>query len=195
MGGTPRGEISSLSAHPAGSDSEDRIEKYALAVATRSANLSLPSGRTVPTRQAAVLHASGKVQVNGAGSRETIVLFSGDSIRTDEDSVANITAGGSSVLVMPNASIKFLGKMVELGEGSVSIATSEGMSAVAGGVIVTPAAGKISKFAVAENEGSVVIAACQDSVTVSDRQQTTTVPEGQETKRKNEESGRCRARS
>jgi hypothetical protein len=66
---------------------------------------------------AAVFHASGKVQVNGTGSRETTVLFSGDSIRTDEDSVANITAGGSSVLVMPNASIKFLGKMVELGGG------------------------------------------------------------------------------
>lgn len=138
---------------------------------------------------AAVLHASGKVQVNGAGSRETTVLFSGDSIRTDEDSVANITAGASSVLVMPNASIKFLGKMVELGEGGVSIATSEGMSAVADGFTVTPSAGKMSKFEVAENEDSVVIAARQGSVTVSDGQQTSTVPEGQETTRKKKRAG------
>ena len=58
---------------------------------------------------ATVLHASRKVQVNGAGSRAVTTLFSGDSVPTDADSVANIIAGGSSVLVMPNASVKFLG--------------------------------------------------------------------------------------
>jgi hypothetical protein len=133
---------------------------------------------------AAVLHASGKVQINGTGSRPTMALFSGDAVQTDEDSVANITARGSSVLVMPSASIKFLGKMVELREGGVSIATSNGMGAIADEFTVTPAAGKFSKFEVAENEDSVVIAARQGSVTVSDGQQTSTVPEGQETTRK-----------
>jgi hypothetical protein len=65
----------------------------------------------------AVLQAAGKVQVNGADSRKITTLFSGDSIKTDPDSVASIIATGSSVLVMPNASVKFLGNAVELTQG------------------------------------------------------------------------------
>jgi hypothetical protein len=74
-------------------------------------------GRTAGS--GAVMHASGKVQVNGAASREITTLFPGDSIETTEDSVANITSDGSSVLVMPNASVKFMGNDVEFGRGSI----------------------------------------------------------------------------
>jgi hypothetical protein len=137
----------------------------------------------------AVLRASGKVQVNGTGSREITTLFSGDTIQTDQDSVANITASGSSVLVMPNASVKFLGNSVELTQGGMSIATSAGMTALAGGLTVTPTAQKLSKFEVAEYEDSVVIAAREGDVTVSDGQQTSTVPEGQQTTRKKKRPG------
>jgi hypothetical protein len=77
-----------------------------------------------PTASGAVLRASGNVQVNGVGSREITTLFPGDSIQTTEDSAANIIAGGSSVLVMPNSLVKFVGHGVELTEGGVSVATS-----------------------------------------------------------------------
>jgi hypothetical protein len=60
-------------------------------------------GADSPTLSGATLHTSGKVQVNGIGRREITALFSGDSIQTTEDSVANIVADGSSVLVMQNA--------------------------------------------------------------------------------------------
>jgi len=133
-----------------------------------------------PGASGAVLHASGKVQVNGAGSREITTLFSGDSIQTAEDSVANIIAGGSSVLVMPNALIKFMGNGVELTEGGVSVATSEGMAVSAYGLTITPAAQKQSKYEVAESDDSVVVAARQGNVTVADGEQTSTVQEGQE---------------
>ncbi len=133
-----------------------------------------------PGASGAVLHASGKVQVNGAGSREITTLFSGDSIQTAEDSVANIIAGGSSVLVMPNALIKFMGNGVELTEGGVSVATSEGMAVSAYGLTITPAAQKQSKYEVAEADDSVVVAARQGNVTVADGEQTSTVPEGHE---------------
>jgi hypothetical protein len=83
-------------------------------------------GSNVASESKAVLRASGKVQVNGTGGREITTLFSGDTIQTDEDSVANITTSGSSVLVMPNASVKFLGNSVELTQGGMSIATSAG---------------------------------------------------------------------
>jgi hypothetical protein len=141
-------------------------------------------GADGPSTPKAVLHASGKVQVNGSDSRKITTLFSGDSIQTDGDSVANIIAGGSSVLVMPNASVKFLGNAVEVDQGDVAIATSAGMSAQADGLTITPAAKKQSKFEVADNEDSVTVAAQQGNVAVSDGQQTSTVQEGQETTQK-----------
>jgi hypothetical protein len=71
----------------------------------------------------------------------------------------------------------------------MAIATSAGMSALADGLTITPAAQKPSKFEVAEDEDSVVIAARQGNVTVSDGQETSTVPEGQETRRKKRAAG------
>jgi len=137
----------------------------------------------------AVLQASGKVQVNGNASGRTTTLFSGDVIETDEGSAANIIAGGSSVLVMSGAAVKFLGNGVELTQGGMAIATSEAMTATVDGLTITPAAQKFSKFEVAEDDDTVVIAARQGNVAVSDGQQTSTVPEGQETKRKKKKKG------
>jgi hypothetical protein len=139
-------------------------------------------GRTAGS--GAVMHASGKVQVNGTASREITTLFPGDSIEATEDSVANITSDGSSVLVMPNASVKFMGNDVELSEGGVSIATSEGMTVSADGLIISPAAQRQSKFEVVESDDLAVVAAREGSLSVADGQQTSTVPEGQKTARK-----------
>ena len=141
------------------------------------------------TSARAVLQASGRVQVNGNTTGRTTTLFSGDVIQTDEGSAANIVAGGSSVLVMSGAAVKFLGNGVELTQGEMAIATSEAMTATVDGLTITPAAQKFSKFEVAEDDDTVVIAAQQGTVAVSDGQQTSTVPEGQETKRKKKKKG------
>jgi hypothetical protein len=150
-----------------------------------------------PSTPAAVLHANGKVQVNGTESRKTTTLFSGDLIQTDANSVANIIAGGSSVLVMPNGSVKFLGNAVEVDQGDIAIATSSGMTAEVDGLTITPAGKKQSRFEVADTEDSVLIAARQGNVAVSDGQQTSTTEEGQETthKKKKKEGGAVPAAS
>lgn len=150
-----------------------------------------------PGTPAGVLHASGKVQVNGSDSRRVTTLFMGDSIQTNDDSVANIIAGGSSVLVMPNASVKFLGNAIEVNQGNVAIATSVGMAAEVDGMTVTPAAKKESRFEVADDEDSVTVAARQGNVAVNDGQQTSTTQEGQETthKKKKKEGGATPAAS
>jgi hypothetical protein len=137
----------------------------------------------------AVLRASGNVEINGAVTHNVTTLFPGDLVKTDDDSVANIIAGGSSVLVMPNASIKFTSHEVEISEGGVSVATSEGMAVIVSGLTITPAAQKPSKFEVAETEDSVVVAARQGNLTVDDGQQTSTVPEGQESTREKKKKG------
>ncbi len=137
-----------------------------------------------PGVSGAVLHASGIVQVNGVGSREITTLFSGDSIQTTEDSVANIVADGSSVLVLPNALVKFMGQGVELTEGGVSVATSGGMMVSSYGLTFTAPEHTQSKFEVVEYEDSVTVAARQGNVIVTDGRQTSTVPEGQESTHK-----------
>ena len=123
-----------------------------------------------PSVPKATLRASGKVQVNGTPSREITTLFPGDLIQTGEDSVANITAAASSVLVMPNASVKYLGKVAEISEGGVAIANSDGMAATVDDWTITPVEQQRSKFEGAEHEDSVVIAARQGNLTVTDGQ-------------------------
>ncbi|MDP9162299.1 MAG: hypothetical protein M3O09_18990 [Acidobacteriota bacterium] len=141
------------------------------------------------TRPAAVLHATGKVQVNHAGSRSVTTLFPGDSVQTDGYSVANIIAGGSSVLVPPSGSVIFMGNTVELMQGQMTISTSAGMSAIANGFTISPISKQQSKFDVTENEDTVVIASRQGSLSVNDGQQTSTVSEGQETTKKKRNGG------
>jgi hypothetical protein len=133
-----------------------------------------------PEASSALVHAHGKVELNGAESPSTIALFTGDWVQTRPDSVANIVAEGSSVLVMPNAAVKYQGSMVELGHGDVVISTSRGLATQADGVTVRPAAQKESKYEIAENDSVVVIAARKGDLTVTEGDQTSTVQEGEQ---------------
>jgi hypothetical protein len=145
----------------------------------------------------AIMRSHGKVQINGASTPTTMALFSGDAVQTEADSVANITAEGSSVLVMPNSSVKYEGKAVSLHHGDVVVSTSKSLALKADQVTVAPAADKQAKFEVAENEDTVVIAARQGDLTVTDDEGTSTVTEGQQTTktRRRREAGAAPAAS
>jgi hypothetical protein len=137
----------------------------------------------------AMMYTHGKVEINGASTLPSMALFAGDAVATQADSVANITAEGSSVLVMPNSSVKFEGKSLDLDHGDVVIATSKRLALKADQVTVAPATDKQSKFEVAENEDTVTIAARTGDLTVTDDQGTSTVPEGQQTTKHRKKSG------
>src|SRR4029077_18931240 len=107
---------------------------------------SAASGENVPSPARALLHASGKVEVNGTRSREITTLLSGDLIQTAEDSVANVTSDGSSVLVLPNALITYLGPGVELTRGGVSVTTSEEMPVSSYGLVFTAGRRRAAEF-------------------------------------------------
>jgi len=132
----------------------------------------------------AVLHAAGRVEINGLPVPATKALLPGDLVETSDNSVANITTAGASIQVMPNSSARFNGATIELSHGDVIIATSSGMAVTIDGLTIRPAAQGRAKFEVAENEDSVTIAAWQGSLTLSDGQQTSTVQEGQQVTRK-----------
>jgi hypothetical protein len=129
----------------------------------------------------AIMHSHSKVQINGASTPTTMALFLGDAVQTEADSVANIIAEGSSVLVMPNSSVKFEGKALNLDHGDVVVSTSKSLALKADEVTIAPAMGKQAKFEVAENQDTVVIAARKGDLTVTDDQGTSTVQEGEQT--------------
>jgi hypothetical protein len=133
-----------------------------------------------PETSSALVHAHGKVELNGAESPSTIALFAGDWVQTQPDSVANIVAEGSSVLVMPNAAVKYQGTVVELGHGDVVISTTRGLATRADDVTIRPAAQKESKYEIAENDSTLVIAARKGDLTVTEGDQTSTVQEGEQ---------------
>jgi len=107
----------------------------------------------------ALLYANGTTLLNGAGAPRSSPVFNGDEIRTAENSVANITAQGCSVLVLANSSVRFEGNAVQVNQGGVVVSTSKGMSARAGDLKIGPASEKSSKFEVVDNDGEVLIAA------------------------------------
>jgi len=138
-----------------------------------------------PSVPAAMLQPTGSVQVNGNGILSSTAVFIGDAVQTQNDSLADITAEGTSVLVMPNSSVKFQGNTVEVDQGEVVVATSRGVSTQADDLTITPAAAqKKSKYEVSQGDEFVTIAAQQGDVTVSDGQASSTVPEGQQTTQK-----------
>jgi len=142
-----------------------------------------------PESAKALVRAHGKVQLNGAESPSTMALFSGDWVQTQTDSVANIIAEGSSVLVMPNAAVKFQGNLVELGHGDVVVSTSRGLAAKADELTVRPTAQKDAKYEIAENDSTVVIAARKGDLTVTEGDQTSTVQEGEQSTRSRRKRG------
>jgi hypothetical protein len=130
----------------------------------------------------AILNANGTTTlVNGSPAQRSSALFSGDKVQTSKESVANINALGSSVLVMPNSAVRFEGNSVAIDHGQISIVTSNGMMARTGEVTITPDPEKPSKFDVSDDNGALLIAARKGSLTIDDGNAPTVLQEGQQT--------------
>ena len=135
------------------------------------------------TSPGAMLYARGETTLNGNSVPRSSALFSGDLIQTRTDSVANIDATGSTVLILNESLVQYQGKDVTLEHGGVRISTSKLMATRTGGVTVSPAAGVWTEFEVRDVDGTVRIAARKGDLTISDAAGTTTLAQGQETTR------------
>src|ERR1700740_3586275 len=87
----------------------------------------------------AMLYVRGDTTLNGNSVPTSSALFSGDLIRTTADSVAHINATGSTVLILNESLVQYVGNAVTLEHGGLRISTSKLMSTRAGGVTVSPA--------------------------------------------------------
>lgn len=143
----------------------------------------LPAALVAADLPGAMLYSHGTALLNGNSIARSSAIFSGDLVQTNRDSVANINATGSSVLVMNDSLVQYEGSALKLEHGGVTISTSKLLAAHAGAVTVTPAASSWTEFDVRDVDGRVEIAARKGDLTISDDTGTATLAEGQETTR------------
>ena len=124
----------------------------------------------------AMLYTNGPSWLNGSSVSKTSAIFSGALVQTRSDSVANIKAPGTSVLVLSDQ-----GSAVKLEPGVLNVLTSKSMTAQVGGLKVIPVAASWTEFEVRDTDGSVKIIAREGDLTLTDASGMTTLPQGQET--------------
>ena len=142
-----------------------------------------PAALFAADQASAMLYSHGTALLNGANVPRSSAIFSGDLVQTNKDSVANINATGSSVLVLNDSLIQYEGSRVSLEHGGVTVSTSKSLVTRVGGVTVSPASSVWTEFEVRDVDGTVKIAARKGDLTVSDDKGTTTLAQGQETTR------------
>ena len=142
----------------------------------------------------AMLYARGETMLNGSSVPRSSALFSGDLVETRADSVANISATGSTVLVLNDSLIQYEGNTVKLEHGGVTISTSKSLATRVGTLNVSPAAGVLTEFEVRDVDGTVRIAARKGDLSISDGSGTTLLAQGQETTRDEPEAQKDKKR-
>jgi len=132
---------------------------------------------------AAMLYSHGNALLNGSNIARASAIFVGDLVQTTRDSVANINATGSTVLVLNDSIVQYEGASVKLEHGGVTVSTSKLLATHAGNVTVSPVSGSWTEFEVRDTDGTVHIAARKGDLTISDDKGTMTLAQGQETTR------------
>jgi hypothetical protein len=132
---------------------------------------------------AAMLYSHGTASLNGNSIARSSAIFSGDVVQTAADSVANINATGSAVLVLNDSLVQYQVNAVKLEHGGVTVSTAKMLVTRAGDVTVAPAANVWTDFEVRDVDGTVQIAARKGDLTISDDSGTTTLAQGQQTTR------------
>ena len=70
-----------------------------------------PAALFAADQPAAMLYSHGTALLNGNSIARSSAIFSGDLVQTNPDSVANINATGSSVLVLNESLIQYEGRL------------------------------------------------------------------------------------
>ncbi len=142
-----------------------------------------PAALFAADQPAAMLYSHGTALLNGNSIARSSAIFSGDLVQTNADSVANINATGSSVLVLNESLVQYEGSTLKLEHGGVTISTSKLLATRAGNVTVLPVSNVWTEFEVRDVDGKVQIAARKGDLTVKDDTGTTTLAQGQQTTR------------
>lgn len=145
--------------------------------------LLFPASMFAADTPSAMLYSHGKSLLNGNTISRSSALFLGDLVQTNSDSVANINATGSSVIVLNDTLLQYEGSRVKLEHGGVTVSTAKLLSARAGLVTVIPASTALTEFEVRDVDGTVHITARRGDLTISDAKGVTTLAQGQQATR------------
>ena len=154
----------------------------------------LPVALFAADQPGAMVYSHGTALLNGNSIARSSALFSGDLVQTSADSVANINATGSSVLVLNESLVQYEGATLKLEHGGVTISTSKLLATRAGDVVVSPVSNVWTEFEVRDVDGKVQIAARKGNLTISDNTGTTMLAEGQQTTRDDSQSSNRKAK-
>jgi hypothetical protein len=130
-----------------------------------------------------MVYANGPAWVNGTEIPKSVAVFSGDTLQTKQDSSANISTNGSSVMVLSDSLVKYEGTSVGVDRGSVRVSTGSGFSAHACEVKARPAENTPTQFQFTHNDRRAAVIATKGDVIVEDHEGSKTVKEGQQTTR------------
>ncbi len=147
-----------------------------------------PAALFAAEQPAAMLYSHGTALLNGNSIARSSAIFTGDLVQTNADSVANINAVGSSVLVLNDSLVQYEEGGLKLEHGGLTVSTSKLLGTHAGDVTVSPTASVWTEFEVRDVDGRVKIAARKGDLSVSDDAGTTTLAQGQETTRDESQS-------
>ena len=147
-----------------------------------------PAASFAAEQPAAMLYSHGTALLNGNNIARSSAIFTGDLVQTNPDSVANINAVGSSVLVLNDSLVEYEEGGLKLEHGGVTVSTSKLLRTRAGDVTVSPIASRWTEFEVRDVDGTVKIAARKGDLTISDATGSTTLAQGQETTRDDTQS-------
>jgi hypothetical protein len=147
-----------------------------------------PAALFATDQPSGMLYSHGTALLNGKSIARSSAIFSGDVVQTNADSVANINATGSAVLVLNDSLVQYQGNALKLEHGGVTISTSKLLATHAGHVTVSPAASVWTDFEIRDVDGTVQIAARKGDLTISDDTGTTTLAQGQQTTRDDSQS-------
>jgi ferric-dicitrate binding protein FerR (iron transport regulator) len=145
--------------------------------------LAFPASLLAADSGAAMLYTNGAAWVNGAHvPRNSSAIFSGDTLQTRSDTVANIDLPGSKITILADSLVEYRGGSVEIDHGAVAVSTSKRLDATAGDVKVTPASLAWTEFNVTDTDGDVHIVASKGALLVTDANGVTkTLQQGQQT--------------
>ena len=132
---------------------------------------------------AAMLYTKGTAWLNGGTIPGSSAIFPGDLVQTKPDSMANINASGSNVMVLPDSLVTFEGPAVAVDHGGISVTTAKSLQTHASDVTVTPASNSWTEFDVSHQDGKVMIMARKGDLSINDGSETTTLAQGQQTVR------------
>ena len=147
-----------------------KILSIAMIMLTPAAMLMAETGNTM-------LYASGNVTLNGTEVARSASVTPGDRIDTAGATATTVSQDGSKVTVTPYSSVRYGSDAVRVDRGTAAITTSDGMTATAAQITVTPK-DKAATYEIARLNNQIVITSQTGALMVTEAGKTTELEAG-----------------